>query len=97
MFKRIFYHSLIAGILATVAALIYNRIYFFATEVDYSRIINVQSVAGLNMLVCFVAAFINWGVLSLLKAKGELFLISSFPFYRLHVSLSRYPYHCQWI
>jgi len=72
MFKRIFYHSLIAGILATAAALIYSRIYYFATEADYSKIINIGSMTGLNMLVCLVAAFINWGLLSWLKKKGEI-------------------------
>jgi hypothetical protein len=83
MFKKIFFHSLIAGILASVAGLIYNRIYFFATEADFSRVLNTGSIIGLNIMVCLVAGILYWVLVKSLKKKGEvvfsfLFSIISF-------------------
>lgn len=83
MFKKIFFHSLIAGILASVAGLIYNRIYFFATEADFSRVLNTGSIIGLNIMVCLVAGMLYWVLIKSLKKKGEvvfsfLFSIISF-------------------
>jgi len=83
MFKKIFFHSLIAGILASVAGLIYNRIYFFATEADFSRVLNTGSIIGLNIMVCLVAGMLYWVLVKSLKKKGEvvfsfLFSIISF-------------------
>ncbi len=83
MVKKIFFQAVVASALATAAALIYNRIYFFATEVDFSKVINTRSVAGLNVITCFIAAFIYWGLLKWLNKKGELifnflFSIASF-------------------
>jgi len=83
MFKKIFFHSLIAGILASVAGLIYNRIYFFATEADFSRVLNTGTIIGLNIMVCLVAGMLYWVLVKSLKKKGEvvfsfLFSIISF-------------------
>ena len=83
MFKKAFFHSLIAGILASVAGLIYNRIYFFATEADFSRVLNTGSIIGLNVMVCLVAGMLYWVLVKSLKKKGEvvfsfLFSIISF-------------------
>jgi hypothetical protein len=83
MFKKAFFHSLIAGILASVAGLIYNHIYFFATEADFSRVLNTGSIIGLNIMVCLVAGMLYWVLVKSLKKKGEvvfsfLFSIISF-------------------
>ena len=93
MFKRYFYHGLIAGILAALAANIYNQIYFFATETDFSRVLGVGRIIGLNLLFCFLAAFLEWGLVSWLKKKGELvfnflFSILSFALVILPISIS---------
>ncbi len=72
MTKTIFIHSLVAGILAAVAANIYNQIYFFATEVDYSNIINPASLIGLNLLISLVAGLLYWLLTSLFKTKGAI-------------------------
>ena len=72
MFKKIFYQSFVAGILASVAGIIYYRIYFFATEVDFSKVLNTGSIIGLNMMICIIAGFIYWLLAAWLKAKGEL-------------------------
>jgi hypothetical protein len=57
MTKKVFLHGLFAGILAAIAAIIYNRIYFFATEINFSKLVNLGSLAGLNLLGCLLAAF----------------------------------------
>ena len=93
MFKKIFFHSLIAGILASVAGLIYNRIYFFATEADFSRVLNTGSIIGLNIMVCLVAGMLYWVLVKSLKKKGEvvfsfLFSIISFACVMIPISIS---------
>jgi hypothetical protein len=93
MFKKIFFHSLIAGILASVAGIIYNRIYFFATEVDFSRVLNTGSIIGLNIMVCLVAGMLYWVSLRWLKKSGEivfsfLFSITSFACIIVPISIS---------
>jgi hypothetical protein len=50
MFKQHFIHGLISGIMAAIAAIIYNRIYFFATEADFSGIINPGTIISLNII-----------------------------------------------
>jgi hypothetical protein len=56
MFKRLFYHGLSAGILASVAAIIYNRIYIFAFETNFSKLVNIPALVAANLLSCLVAA-----------------------------------------
>jgi hypothetical protein len=70
--KTIFIQSLVAGILAAIAANIYNQIYFFATEVDYSNIINPGSLIGLNLLVSLVAGLLYWLLTALFKTRGAI-------------------------
>jgi hypothetical protein len=70
--KTIFIQSLVAGILAAVAANIYNQIYFFATEVDYSNIINPASLIGLNLIVSLMAGLLYWLLTSLFKTRGAI-------------------------
>ncbi|ULQ53607.1 hypothetical protein [Flavihumibacter fluvii] len=71
MYKRIFIHALFAAVLAAIAALIYDRIYFFATQVDFSSIVNVYTIFGSSILVCMICSFIFYGLLNWLKDKGE--------------------------
>lgn len=93
MFKKIFFHSLIAGMLASVAGIIYNRIYFFATETDFSKVLNTGSIIGLNIMVCVVAGMLYWVLVKSLKKKGEvvfnfLFSIISFACVMIPISVS---------
>ena len=93
MFKNIFYQSLIAGVLSSSAGIIYNRIYFFATEVDFSKVLNTGSVIGLNMMICILAGMIYWALISWLKKRGEiifnfLFSIISFACVMIPISLT---------
>ena len=72
MFKKIFFHGLVASLLASIAAIIYNRIYFFATEADFSKVLNPISIIALNAIICLLAVFIYWPLLTWLKKKGEI-------------------------
>ena len=72
MTKTIFIQSLVAGILAAIAANIYNQIYFFATQVDYSAIVNPGSLIGLNLFVSFVAGLLYLLLTRLFKTKGGI-------------------------
>jgi hypothetical protein len=93
MFKRIFSHASAASVLAALAAIIYSRIYFFATEVDFSAVLDVRRMIGLNVLTCFLVAFFYYILIRYLKKKGEiifnfLFSIISFAFVMIPISLS---------
>lgn len=93
MFKKIFFHSLVAGVLASLAGIVYNRIYFFATEVDFSRVLNIARIIGLNMLTCVFAGILYWLFVRLLKKRGEVafnffFSIVSFACVMIPISVS---------
>lgn len=93
MFKRIFFLGILAGILAAVAGIIYNRIYFFATETDFSKILNTASIIGFNLIICLTASFLYWMLVYWLKRKGEivfnfLFAILSFAMVIIPISIS---------
>ena len=72
MTRTLFIQSLVAGILAAIAANIYNQIYLFATEVDYSNIINVVSLVSLNIIVSLLAALLYWLLTTLFKTRGAI-------------------------
>jgi len=93
MFKRIFYQGIVAGILAAIAGIIYNRIYFFATETDFSSVLNTLSIISLNIAICLIASVIYWVIIIWLKSKGEivfnfLFSIISFAMVIIPISIS---------
>jgi hypothetical protein len=70
--KTLFIQSLVAGILAAIAANIYNQIYFFATEIDYSNIINVVSLISLNIIISLLAGILYGLLTALFKTKGAI-------------------------
>ncbi|MBZ5856613.1 hypothetical protein [Flavihumibacter profundi] len=91
MYKKIFQQAFVASVLAALAGIIYNRIYFFATETDYSRVLNWKSIIGISVLVCMVFSFIYYGLTRWLKTKGEIvfnFIFSILSFASIMVPLS---------
>jgi len=70
--KTLFIQSLVAGILAAIAANIYNQIYFFATQVDYSNIINAVSLVSINLFVSLLAGLLYWILTTIFKNKGAI-------------------------
>lgn len=78
MFKKLFFQGISAGILSAVACIIYNRIYFFATEVDFSKVVNVPVLVGINLLACLLAAAGYWVFKKLLKKNADIFFNLTF-------------------
>lgn len=72
MLKKDFIHGIIAGLLASIAGIIYSHVYFFANGADFSRIVNVYSIIGLNVAVGMVIAVIHTVSVKLLKKNAEL-------------------------
>jgi hypothetical protein len=72
MFKKDFIHGIIAGILASIAGIIYSRVYFFANEADFSALINLSSIIGLNISGGILIAASHAIFLKLIKKNGEL-------------------------
>ena len=93
MYKRVFFHALLSAALAAIAGIIYYRIYFFATEADFSRILNPLSITAMSIFVCMIASFIYIGLVKWLDRKGEiifnfLFSIGSFACVMVPISIS---------
>jgi hypothetical protein len=91
MFKRVFFHGLTASILSAVAAIVYRRIYFFATETDFSKVLDLQRIIGLSLLICLMASLVNYGIIKWLKKKGDIifnFLFSIFSFAAVMIPIS---------
>ena len=72
MFKRIFFYSITAGLLSALCCIIYNRIYFFATEADFSKVLNTGVLIGINMLACLVAGTGYWALTKWFRKTGEI-------------------------
>jgi hypothetical protein len=70
--RKLFVQSLVAGILAAIAANIYNQIYFFATQIDYSAVLNPVSITALNIGVSLTAGLLYWLHVVLFKDKGPV-------------------------
>jgi hypothetical protein len=84
---------MLASALAAIAGIIYYRIYYFAMEADFSRILNPLSITGMSVFVCMIASFIYFGLTKLLRDKGEiifnfLFSIVSFALVMVPISIS---------
>ncbi len=91
MFKRIFFLGIFAGILAVIAGIIYNRIYFFATETDFSKILNTTSIISFNLVICLIICLIYWVLVYRLKRKGEIifnFLLAILSFAMVIIPIS---------
>ncbi len=78
MVKRLFFQGISAGILSAVACIIYNRIYFFATEVDFSKLVNIPVLTGINILAGMLAATGYWIFKKLLKKNADIFFNFTF-------------------
>jgi hypothetical protein len=70
MFKKHFYHGLISGIMAAIAAIIYSRIHFFATQADFSAIINPGTIISLSLIACLILSVAYYSYIRIWKNKG---------------------------
>ncbi|MBS1600350.1 MAG: hypothetical protein JST75_19130 [Bacteroidetes bacterium] len=78
MSKKIFLHGLIAGVLSAIVSVIYYRVHYFAFEVDFSKLVNVAGLLGINLLSCMIAATGYWLFKKWFKDKGEIIFNLSF-------------------
>lgn len=72
MTKKIFLQGLIAGILSAIASIIYYRVHYFAYEVDFSKLVSVAGLLGINLLSCMIAAVGYWLIKKWLGSKGDI-------------------------
>ena len=72
MIRSVVIQSLVAGILAAIAANIYDRIYFFATQVDFSAILNPVILIAFNIGVSLLAGLICLLLTNFFKRKGTI-------------------------
>jgi len=73
MFSKHFFHGLFSGIMAAIAAIIYNRVYFFATEADFSRLINAGTMISSNLIVCLLFSIAYFFFIKLFRIKRTIF------------------------
>jgi len=73
MFKKDFIHGIIAGVLASIAGIIYSRVYLFANEADFSKIVNLFSIIGANMAACILIAFLHTAFVKWIRKNTEIF------------------------
>jgi hypothetical protein len=93
MFRKIFLHAVFASILAALSGIIYNRVYYFTTEVDFTRVLTTERIIALSVLISMVAAFVNYFLIRWLKRRGAivfnfLFSIVSFAAVMIPISIS---------
>ena len=72
MFSKFFWHGLLAGILAALASIVYSRIYYFATEVEFSQVLSIGKICSLCILFSMLTAVLNYCLVRMLKKRGEL-------------------------
>jgi hypothetical protein len=73
MFRIHFYHGILSGIMAALAAIIFNRIHSFATQADFSGIINTGTIVSLNIIVCLLFSVLYSVFLKIFKGRGIVF------------------------
>lgn len=67
--KKVFSHGLIAGILASVAGVIYFTIYQNTLEVVFDTIVNIPSIAGSSTCATMLIACGHAAILKMSKLK----------------------------
>ena len=91
MFKKVFLQAILASLLAFIASVIYKRIYFFATEVDFSKVLSPVRLAGISILISMLAAFLYYGLTRWLQKRGDIvfnFLFSILTFACVMIPIS---------
>jgi len=71
MYRKVFFLSLCAGIFSAVACIVYQRVYFFALEAEYSKLVNIGSLMGMCVLGCMVAGIGFFLLRKYLPKNGE--------------------------
>jgi hypothetical protein len=93
MFKRKFLQGILASILSAVTGIIYQHIYYFANEVDFSKVLGISKIVSFSVLACMLAVFLNYILNRLFKERAEiifnfLFSITSFVCVMIPISIT---------
>ena len=70
--KKIFLHGLLAGVLAGIAAIVYNQIYCKMLMVDFSAIVKPVALIGSNIFGCLVASVGYFFFAKMVKTKTDV-------------------------
>jgi len=89
MFRKVFFHGIIAGILSAISCIIYQRIHIYETDLDFSKVINPTTMIAASMLACLLAAVGYWAFIKMFKSRGEI--IFNFVFSILSFASLIYP------
>jgi hypothetical protein len=74
MTKKVFLHGAVAAVLATVACLIYLRIYHETLGADFAKIVNFRTIAAGNIFGCLLIAFSYWILIKINKLNLKKWL-----------------------
>ena len=93
MSRKIFLLGLCTGIFSSAACIVYNRVYFFAFEANFSKLVNTASLAGINLAVGMIAALGYWTLKKWFRHKTDIifnfcFTIISFAAIIVPISIS---------
>ena len=55
--KTVFFHGILAGVLAAIASVVYNNVYTAALVVDFSKVVNIGGIIGTSIFGCVLASF----------------------------------------
>ena len=83
--------AILASLLAFIAAVIYRRIYFFATETDFSKFLSLLKLASLSILISMLVAFLYYGLSRFMGSRTEVvfnFLFSMLTFASVIIPIS---------
>ena len=58
--KKIFFHGIIAGLLATVAGIIYLNIYQNTLGADFHKVVNYKTISAGAVFGCLLIAMVFW-------------------------------------
>lgn len=72
MFKKALILGIVSGLLAGIAGLIYAKVYYSATEADFSKVASTVNIIASSLFGGVLAAIGYWGAIRLLKGNGEI-------------------------
>ena len=64
--------SLATGIFSSVACIIFNKVYFFAFETNYEKLVNSGTLIGLNIAAGLLAGFGYWAAKKYFSRKADI-------------------------
>lgn len=67
--KNVFVQGLVAGVLSSLAGVIYLNIYQNTMMTDYSKIINIGSITGASFIGCMLISSGYWALYKLNKSE----------------------------